>query len=105
MMNNSVLFTVTVVAVFLAYLALRNFIAKTIQSNEKRKQNDNSKKIIMVTNIVSAAMMFGLIVFLWNGLVQRWQDGNQNYFNLILLIVLTLACVIKFWNNFKNNKV
>lgn len=100
-MNNNVLFLVTIVIVFSLYFIIRYFLVKKLQSNDK-KLNNNLKLMI---NIISFMVMFGLIVFLFVGWIGRFQNGNHNYFNLILLIILTIVCVVRFYNKFKHNKI
>ena len=94
----------TIFVVFSLYLIIKHFLVRSLQSKYGMHNND-SKRIRLTINVIDFVMMLGLIVFLFIGWFNRFQDGNHNYFNLILLIVLTIACVIRFFNKFKRNKI
>ena len=98
-MNQNLLSLTTLVVIFFAYIVVRKFILK-----KKINQDNNPKsaKMNLIANIVHVIVIIGLLIFLWIGLIQRWNDGIHNYFNLILLIILTILCFVRFWNKFNN---
>ncbi len=103
-MNNNILFVITIIAIFSIYLVVRYFVDRNLQSNDNSLHN-NSKLIIFIINAISLIAMCGLIVYLFIGWLDRFKDGNNNYFNLVLLAILTIACGIRFWYKFRNNKL
>lgn len=104
LMNNNILFVITIIAIFSIYLVVRYFVDRNLQSNDNSLHN-NSKLIILIINAISLVAMCGLIVYLFIGWLDRFKDGNKNYFNLVLLAILTIACAIRFWYKFRNNKL
>ena len=65
--------------------------------------NPKSAKMNLIANIVHVIAIVGLLIFLWIGLIQRWNDGIHNYFNLILLVIFTVLSFIRFLKlNFRN---
>lgn len=99
-MNQNLLSLTTLVVVFFAYIVVRKFILK-----KKINQDNNPKsaKMNLVANIVHMIAIIGLLIFFWIGLIQRWNDGIHNYFNLILLVILTVLSFIRFCKlNFRN---
>ena len=89
------------VAIFFAYLVVRQFILK--RRKIKLDNNPKSNKMNLIVNIIHTILILGLLVFFWVGLIQRWNDGIHNYFNLILLIILTILSFIRFLKlNFSN---
>lgn len=104
LMNNNILFVITIIAIFSIYLVVRYFVDRNLQSNDNSLHN-NSKLIIFIINAISLIAICGLIVYLFIGWLDRFKDGNNNYFNLVLLAILTIACGIRFWYKFRNNKL
>ena len=99
-MNQNLLSLTTLVVIFFAYIVVRKFILK-----KKINQDNNPKsaKMNLIANIVHVIAIVGLLIFLWIGLIQRWNDGIHNYFNLILLVILTVLSFIRFLKlNFRN---
>ena len=100
-MNQYVLSLTTLVVIFLAYIVIRQFILKRRKFNIDN--NPKSAKMNLIANIVHVFAIVGLLIFLWIGLIQRWNDGIHNYFNLILLVILTVLSFIRFLKlNFRN---
>ena len=100
-MNQYVLSLTTLVVIFLAYIVIRQFILKRRKFNIDN--NPKSAKMNLIANIVHVIAIVGLLIFLWIGLIQRWNDGIHNYFNLILLVILTVLSFIRFWKQFNRN--
>ena len=99
-MNQNLLSLTTLVVIFFAYIVVRKFILK-----KKINQDNNPKsaKMNLVAKIVHIIAIIGLLIFFWIGLIQRWNDGIHNYFNLILLVILTVLSFIRFLKlNFRN---
>ena len=100
-MNQYVLSLTTLVVIFLAYIVIRQFILKRRKFNIDN--NPKSAKMNLIAKIVHVIAIVGLLIFLWIGLIQRWNDGIHNYFNLILLVILTVLSFIRFLKlNFRN---
>ena len=100
-MDQNLLSLIVFVAIFLAYLVVRQFVLKRRKS--KLDNNLQSNKMNMIVNIIHIILILCLLVFFWVGLIQRWNDGIHNYFNLILLIILTILSFIRFLKlNFRN---
>lgn len=99
-MNQNLLSLTTLVVIFFAYTVVRKFILK-----KKINQDNNPKsaKMNLIANIVHMIVIIGLLIFFWIGLIQRWCEGIHNYFNLILLIILTVLSFIRFWKQFNRN--
>ncbi len=97
-MNQYVLSLTTLVVIFLAYIVVRQFILKRRKFNIDN--NPKSAKMNLIANIVHVIVIIGLLIFIWIGLIQRWNDGIHNYFNLILLIVLTIAFTIRCFKRY-----
>ena len=99
-MNQNLLSLTTLVVIFFAYIVVRKFILK-----KKINQDNNPKsaKMNLIANIVHMIVIIGLLIFFWIGLIQRWCDGIHNYFNLILLVILTVLSFIRFWKQFNRN--
>ena len=99
-MNQNLLSLTTLVVIFFAYIVVRKFILK-----KKINQDNNPKsaKMNLIANIVHVIVIIGLLIFIWIGLIQRWNDGIHNYFNLILLVILTVLSFIRFWKQFNRN--
>ena len=99
-MNQNLLSLTTLVVIFFAYIVVRKFILK-----KKINQDNNPKsaKMNLVAKIVHIIAIIGLLIFFWIGLIQRWNDGIHNYFNLILLVILTVLSFIRFWKQFNRN--
>ena len=99
-MNQNVLFLSSLVVISFAYIVVRQFILK-----KKINQDNNPKsaKMNLIANIVHMIVIIGLLIFFWIGLIQRWCEGIHNYFNLILLVMLTVLSFIRFLKlNFRN---
>ena len=99
-MNQNLLSLTTLVLIFFAYIVVRQFIL-----NKKINQDNNPKsaKMNLIANIVHMIVIIGLLIFFWIGLIQRWCEGIHNYFNLILLVILTVLSFIRFLKlNFRN---
>ena len=99
-MNQNLLSLTTLVVIFFAYIVVRKFILK-----KKINQDNNPKsaKMNLIANIVHMIVIIGLLIFFWIGLIQRWCEGIHNYFNLILLVILTVLSFIRFLKlNFRN---
>ena len=99
-MNQNLLSLTTLVLIFFAYIVVRQFILK-----KKINQDNNPKsaKMNLIANIVHMIVIIGLLIFFWIGLIQRWCEGIHNYFNLILLVILTVLSFIRFLKlNFRN---
>lgn len=99
-MNQNLLSLTTLVVIFFAYIVVRKFILK-----KKINQDNNPKsaKMNLIANIVHMIVIIGLLIFFWIGLIQRWCEGIHNYFNLILLVILTVLSFIRFWKQFNRN--
>ena len=99
-MNQNLLSLTTLVVIFFAYIVVRKFILK-----KKINQDNNPKsaKMNLIANIVHMIVIIGLLIFFWIGLIQRWCEGIHNYFNLILLVILTVLSFIRFWKQFNKN--
>lgn len=99
-MNQNLLSLTTLVVIFFAYIVVRKFILK-----KKINQDNNPKsaKMNLVAKIVHIIAIIGLLIFFWIGLIQRWCEGIHNYFNLILLVILTVLSFIRFWKQFNRN--
>lgn len=100
-MNQNLLSLTTLVVIFFAYIVVRQFVLKRRKSN--LDNNPKSAKMNLVANIVHMIAIIGLLIFFWIGLIQRWCEGIHNYFNLILLVILTVLSFIRFLKlNFRN---
>ena len=99
-MNQNLLSLTTLVVIFFAYIVVRKFILK-----KKINQDNNPKsaKMNLIANIVHMIVIIGLLIFFWIGLIQRWCEGIHNYFNLILLVILTVLSFIRFRKQFNRN--
>ena len=99
-MNQNLLSLTTLVVIFFAYIVVRKFILKKKINQDK---NPKSAKMNLIANIVHMIVIIGLLIFFWIGLIQRWCEGIHNYFNLILLVILTVLSFIRFWKQFNRN--
>ena len=99
-MNDNFISMTLLLIIFHIYLFTRLYMIRRKKLNLRK--DDKNRKVDTVSEIIHIIIMYGLQIFLWIGLIQRWQAGNHNYFNLILLIVLTILCFVRFWNKFNN---
>ena len=100
-MNQNLLSLTILVVIFFAYIVVRQFVLKRSKFN--LDNNPRSAKMNLLANIVYMIVIIGLLIFFWIGLLQRWCDGIHNYFNLILLVILTVLSFIRFWKQFNRN--
>ena len=100
-MNQNLLSLTTLVVIFFAYIVVRQFVLKRSKFN--LDNNPKSAKMNLIANIVHMIVIIGLLIFFWIGLIQRWCEGIHNYFNLILLVILTVLSFIRFWKQFNRN--
>ncbi len=92
-MNDNFISMTLLLIIFHIYLFTRLYMIRRKKLNLRK--DDKNRKVDTVSEIIHIIIMYGLQIFLWIGLIQRWQAGNHNYFNLILLIVLTIAFTIR----------
>ena len=97
-MENNIIFIVSIFIVFLVYIIVRHFIIKAIQND---KIGIHSKKVILTINIISVTAMTILISCFFADIVQKWQNGEKDIFSLIIIVILTIGCIYRFWNKFK----
>ena len=89
-MNDNFISMIVLLIIFHVYLFTRLYMIRRKKLNLRK--DDKNRKVAEIIHII---IMYGLQIFLWIGLIQRWQAGNHNYFNLILLIVLMIAFTIR----------
>ena len=74
-MNDNFISMTVLLIIFHVYLFTRLYMIRRKKLNLRK--DDKNRKVDTVAEIIHIIIMYGLQIFLWIGLIQRWQAGIQ----------------------------
>lgn len=98
-MNTTLILVLAVVCVIVAMI-IRNLVEKDLRRTAVENPEKYQKKIRNI-NIIRLVLTIGIIVFFTINLINDWQMGDKNYFNLALVIIMFVGSILVFSKRFK----
>lgn len=98
-MDTTLTLILAVVCIIVATV-LRNLVEKNLRRTAKENPEKYQKKLRNI-NIIRLVLTIGIIVFFTINLINDWQMGDKNYFNLALIIIMIVGSISVFSKRFK----
>ena len=98
-MNTTLTLILAVVCIIVATV-LRNLVEKNLRRTAEENPEKYQKKLRNI-NIIRLVLTIGIIVFFTINLINDWQMGDKNYFNLALIIIMIVGSISVFSKRFK----